>query len=299
MGRTVVAAAAPAEGSPACRLALGHSPLGGRAEHLLRLVASGDFDRAGLLVAHRGGIAVGAIAAQVLAGGTGVLMPPFAPDATTCNALVIAALDHFRRAGVVVAHCSLTATQQSLVAPLLHGGFRHLTQIHHMLRRGSAPPPPPASAGLTFAPYSDARESEFAETLRRTYTGSLDLPEATVDRPAQQLLVGYRYGQPDPPHWWLAEGDAGEPVGLVVLSELEAPGVWEVAYLGVVPERRGRGYGRSLLRFAIAEARRAGAEDLSLAIDGRNGPAFHLYTGHSFRVYESQELYLRRLEVPA
>ncbi len=300
MGHSDLAPAAPDEWILACRLALGHSPadeLESRAERLCAVVQRGDFDPAGLIVARRAGVPVGAIAAQVLPGGTGVLLPPFGADPEYCDALVRAALDHFGRSDVSIAHCALGEDEAALAAPLLNAGFGLVTQLLHMVRHGSFLPEstlqPPSA--LNFLPYSAELESAFGATLLRTYIGSFDLPEATVDRPASQLLTGYRHGQPDPPRWWLVETVEGEPVGVVILNVLDASGSLEVGYAGIVPERRRKGYGRALILHAIAESERAGILDLGLSVDARNAAAVSLYRGCLFRVYGSQDLYLMRL----
>jgi len=300
MGRIVVAAAGAEEWPMACRLALGNAPadaLDTRAARLLQLVRTGAFDSAGLLIARRDGVTVGAIAAQNLPGGTGVVLPPCGSDDAVRELLVAAANEHFRRAGTEIAHCLLAPVEAPLATPLLTGGYRLITQIQHMLRHGSSLPELPinSESGLHFRPYSEVGEDAFAAILERTYIGTLDLPETTVDRPAVQQLVGYRHGQPAPPHWHLVEGPDCRPVGVVMLSELPLPGVWEIGYLGLVPEARGRGWGQYLVRWAIAQAGRAGIRDMGLSVDVRNKPAARLYREQFFRIYELQDLYLSRL----
>jgi mycothiol synthase len=59
-----------------------------------------------------------------------------------------------------------------------------------------------------------------------------------------------------------------------------------------VPEARGRGIGRALTALALAEARGAGAERVTLAVDVRNEPACRLYARLGFQVTEQREVYL-------
>ena len=299
MGGLEVAPASPDEWPGASRLALGNSPpvdLETRSTRLLQLVRDGRFDPAGLVVARSKGTLVGAIAAQVLPGGAGVVLPPFGPDSTVREALVEAAKEHFRRSDTVVVHCLLDPHEATQAASLVARGFRHVTQIRHMLRRGADVPEEafPASPTLGFVPYTAALDAVFADTLRRTYIDTLDLPETTVDRPAAQQLEGYRHGQPDPPRWWLAE-TAGRPVGVVLLSLVDSDGAGEIGYLGLVPEARGRGLGRALVRHAITESARAGIDDLGLSVDARNTPAVRIYRSAMFREYQLEDLYLLRL----
>ena len=300
MGRIEVAAAGADEWPMACRLALGNAPadtLDTRVARLLELVQTGTYDSAGLLIARRDGAPVGAIAAQNLPGGTGVVLPPYGPDDAIREALVAASTAHFRWGGAEIAHCLLAPEDAPLAVPLLAGGYRVITQIQNMLRHGSILPEFPTEPHplLNFRPYSEVGEAAFAAILERTYVGTLDLPETTLDRPAVQQLEGYRHGQPTPPHWHSVEGPDFRPVGVVMLTELPLQGVWEIGYLGLVPEARGRGWGKSLLRWAIAEAKRAGIRELGLSVDVRNEPAIRLYRDQFFRIYELQDLYLMRL----
>ncbi len=300
MGRIELATATLAEWPVACRLALGHTPadlLDTRTARLLELVRAGTFDPVGLILARQNGTPVGAIAAQVLPGGSGVVLTPYGMDSTIREALVGSATELFRRTGTTIIHCLLGEAEAPQAAPLLAGGFRHVTQIQHMLRHGSSLPDfaRHPSSKLNFVPYSDALETDFADTLQRTYVGTLDLPETTVDRPAKQQLECYRHGQPNPPDWWLAVDGPGRPVGVVMLAELQSAGVWEIAYLGLVSDARGQGLGHELIRHAILESGRLGHVDLGLSVDIRNAPATKLYRDWLFCVYELQDLYLLRL----
>lgn len=300
MGGIELAPATPTEWPVACRLALSNAPadlLDTRTARLFDLVRAGTFDPVGLILARQNGTPVGAIAAQVLPGGTGVVLPPFGLDSAIREALVGSATELFCRTGTIIIHCLLSEAEAPQAIPLLAGGFRHVTQIQHMLRHGSILPDfaRHLSSKLKFVPYSDARDAEFADTLQRTYVGTLDLPETTVDRPAAEQLEGYRHGQPNPPRWWLAVNGPGRPVGVVMLSELESAGVWEIAYLGLIPEARGQWLGHELIRHAILESERLGHVDLSLSVDVRNLPATKLYRDWLFCVHELQDLYLLRL----
>ena len=73
------------------------------------------------------------------------------------------------------------------------------------------------------------------------------------------------------------------------------PRTGEIAYLGLVPEARGRGFGQALILQGISAANRAGILNLGLSVDVRNSPAIQLYHDHLFRIYNLQDLYLLRL----
>jgi mycothiol synthase len=66
-----------------------------------------------------------------------------------------------------------------------------------------------------------------------------------------------------------AEGDDPAPVG-------------EVRIVGVMPEWRGRGLGRELLRWGVAELRNRGAGQIQLSVEAENELALRLYRRTSF-----------------
>ena len=71
--------------------------------------------------------------------------------------------------------------------------------------------------------------------------------------------------------------------GLVRVDEPEPTvRVGEIMLIGVLPAWRGRGLGRELLRWAVAELRRRGAGAIHLSVEARNERATELYRRHGF-----------------
>lgn len=66
--------------------------------------------------------------------------------------------------------------------------------------------------------------------------------------------------------------EADEPVGMVGLSAFDEEGTGTISYIGVVPEHRGRGFGRRLLTAATAAARRRGFHQILSDVDVLNLP---------------------------
>lgn len=71
----------------------------------------------------------------------------------------------------------------------------------------------------------------------------------------------------DPSLWWLAEVD-GRPAGAVVMRD--PPGRAWVAWLGVLPEHRGRGLAGFLLRNGFAALRERGHHTVGVDVDTHN-----------------------------
>jgi mycothiol synthase len=67
----------------------------------------------------------------------------------------------------------------------------------------------------------------------------------------------------------------------------------EVALLGVVPEARGIGLGRALLRWSSAWLDRAGSDSIELMVDGENESALALYRSEGFEVVRTRGIWSR------
>lgn len=65
-------------------------------------------------------------------------------------------------------------------------------------------------------------------------------------------------------------------------------GIWfmydqsTITTLGILPEKRGRGYAKKLLTYALEEAREAGCKNCTLEVRVSNTPAISLYTSLGF-----------------
>ncbi len=296
-----VRAADPADRPAACRALFAHLPEADRdrrADRALELLASGEFDPAGLLVVKSDGRVVGAALYQLHPGAAAVTWPPGVgpgPDRdATEDALAQAVVGRFRAAGVKQAQTLLPPADRARARPLERAGFRHVTRLAYLCRplAGADAPPPfdPDRSPLRFTPAAEPTAA-FADTLMATYDGTLDCPELNGDRTAAEVLAGHRAAAADPPDWSLASAGA-EPVGVVLLGPGPRPGVAELSYLGLVRSARGKGLGRELLRFALARAAASAAGWLTLSVDVRNAPALRLYRGHGFREYDLQDVFL-------
>ena len=287
-----IAVARPADWPAVARWVVAHvrEPFAGlRADRLVNLLVDGEIPPPGVLVATRDGTAVGGITVQYLPGGTAVVLLPGGESEAVRDALVAAAVARFPAAGVAVAQAFIDPDEIDRAAVLTRHGFRAVTTVTHLSLDAPAAPPPRPAPDVRLVPYADADPATFADTLLATYGESLDVPEANAGRSAAEVVAGYRFGQPDPPAWWLATGPAGRPLGVILLSV--DGGATEVTYLGVVPAARGAGVGGSLLRAAIRRGASARGP-LTLSVDERNGPALRLYSRHGFRTRQRQHVFL-------
>jgi ribosomal protein S18 acetylase RimI-like enzyme len=132
----------------------------------------------------------------------------------------------------------------------------------------------------------------FHQALLDSYEGTEDCPEISGVRTVEEILEGHSaQGKYDPARWWLARAER-KPVGVLLLCEVPEWAAWDVAYVGVVPEARGHGFGRELMHRALSAARADGVARLTLSVDVRNQPALNLYTGLGFEMHDRREVFL-------
>lgn len=172
-------------------------------------------------------------------------------------------------------------------------GFSHLTDLHYMIRPAdSLGPVEDSDSSLEFDSFQETNAERFARVLERTYIGTLDCPELDGLRTPEEALAGHQAaGQFDPVRWRLFRRD-GRDVGLVLVNEHPDREMLELVYLGVVPEARGRGWGRSLGQRAIDLARREN-RSLVLGVDRRNHLARKIYDRLGFLDLTRQSVHIR------
>jgi ribosomal protein S18 acetylase RimI-like enzyme len=293
---TTASPAGPDDFAAACRLLAAGRPAAARddaARRFHHLLATGEFDPAGLFVTRGAGDSVrGAVLAQPMPGALALLFPPHAVAGreNDTDALLAAALGWLRDRGVKVCQSFAPGGDRSDEAVLARGGFRHVTAVVH-LRRELGPGPGPTGV-LAFEPVSDANRAAFTAALLASHDGSLDCPELTGARTPAELLDGFRGPPPFRPGWWALARHAGEPVGVVMLDVGAEIGAVELNYLGLVPAARGRGWGEELVRFVLRAAGEDHARALTLSVDARNAPARRLYDRHGFRETDRREVFL-------
>jgi ribosomal protein S18 acetylase RimI-like enzyme len=115
-----------------------------------------------------------------------------------------------------------------------------------------------------------------AEELAAKETDDL-LPDG-VDTPGMLLLA--------------AETASAGLIGIVwvELKHRQTTGAW-IYDIEIIPDQRGRGYGRDLLRAAEREVEKLGVKSIALNVFGGNRAARHLYESSG---YEITSLFMRK-----
>ncbi len=143
----------------------------------------------------------------------------------------------------------------------------------------------PAPAGVGIKEVSDLDP----EVYCNVYRASEDAWSLRLGWSALKLIE--HFNRPDVHLWYACEG--GEPVGLVELetSADEA----EVAYLGVIPSRHGRGIGRALLAQAAEYAFDTGVSLLKVRAHDHEKAAIALYERLGFKLADAVVTYAKEL----
>jgi ribosomal protein S18 acetylase RimI-like enzyme len=268
-----------------------------RTHNALNLLRQGELDARCVLVVRDDTRLLGAMICQPTPGASALVWPPATvadcPREVVEDRLLVYALGWLRQQGVKIVQTLLLPEESELADALLRHDFTHVTSLwymrHELARIESCAERPEC---FSFQMYKTGNHDGFRQTLEQTYQGTQDCPEINGVRELDEVLEGHQaQGVHDPERWWLAL-ENGRPVGVLMLAVMPEWDSFDISYLGVVPEARGRGVGKALAGKALCEARRAGARLVTLAVDARNRPAWKMYLGLGFEAYDRREVYL-------
>jgi mycothiol synthase len=267
----------------------------------VRLLATAELDPGGLLAARENGQLVGAMLAIATPGAVGLVWPPQALQAsdvgTVEDALIGEAHKRLRQLHVKLAQVLLQSRELTLSDSLIRNGYRHITRLlyHRRWLDDLAATDLVRPDALTFRTFYAVDQLLFTSTLRRTYVGTMDCPEVDGVRTIDEVMAGYQaQAGHDPNRWWVAFLGA-DPIGVLLANASPEEPAWEIVYAGVVPEKRGRGLGRSLVEHALLEAKLTGVQVVTLSVDCRNKPARRLYHQLGFALWDEREVFLATL----
>jgi ribosomal protein S18 acetylase RimI-like enzyme len=175
-------------------------------------------------------------------------------------------------------------------------GFHRLATLIYLKRELNGPCDVEPRTGVEYHAYAPALHDDFLSVLERSYIDSMDCPELTGVRAAEEILQSHRaQGEYTPEHWMLVR-ERGQWAGCLLLAGLRELDAIEVAYVAVLPHARAQGLGRELTRRAIELGKAAGARWLTLAVDSRNRPARRLYDQMGFEPWDERDAHLLLLE---
>ena len=137
--------------------------------------------------------------------------------------------------------------------------------------------------------YRMASEAELKEAVRRVADGSLDRRLRPEDASWHtELLLGLDH---EPGWYGLASEPGGDLVGLVAAARVQSQPI--VAFVGVVPEHRGRGHSLRLLARATRHLAASGAETIRADSDELNEPMARTFRRAGYRQFATRSEYFR------
>jgi mycothiol synthase len=173
-------------------------------------------------------------------------------------------------------------------------GFRHLAELLflHWELAGTRPVGT-IDPRLGFRPHAADDRSVLKRLLRESYHGTLDCPQLEGLRDLDDTIDGYQsVGEYNAELWWVITWK-DRPVGTVLLSPYGGSAHWELVYMGLSPEVRGRGLGQQVLERIRQVAAEQNIQQILLAVDAANLPARHLYDAAGFREWGSRSAYIK------
>jgi ribosomal protein S18 acetylase RimI-like enzyme len=227
-----------------------------------------------------------------LAGASALVWPPLGQGFTSHPAegcLWPAIHQALRELRVKLAQIVLPEYNDELTGAFAAQGFSSLTSLLY-LKRHLQRVAPAAVPALHFVPTSP-NDPDLAWLIVATYEGSLDCPELDGIRTGEEILRGHAGDEAEvQPHWWVIQS-SGTRIGVMLAnSDREVP-LWELVYFGLIPQVRGRGWGRAALTWLLATAQDYGAQVISLAVDSRNIPARRIYAALGFAEYDARHVW--------
>lgn len=181
--------------------------------------------------------------------------------------------------GATIVQVLLETADRSRRVLCLESGFSHLTDLIYLYRtRQHSSPVVESPQNATWVEYGDATHELFKTVIAQTYQGSLDCPELENIRDMEEVVRSHKASGEYDKKLWKVLLVEDQPVGVLILSPLRNSDSMELTYMGVCQNNRGQKYGRFLLAEAMRCVNQVGFAGLTLAVDERNLPAYHLYT---------------------
>jgi ribosomal protein S18 acetylase RimI-like enzyme len=274
----------------------------GQLAALAQLVAEGKANDLVLVAARCDSHLCGAVLGQILAGRAAVVWPP--QLAGNQHAEIATELLHelhhqLRNAGTCLTQALLEDPVGNAAQTLRSAGYEHAGDLLYMSAEAESFPNEPPPLGFDLEPSSPANHARLIRLLDATYRGSLDCPLVDGLRETADVLAGYRaVGQFRPELWLLAHAD-GRDVACLLLADHPTQDQFEIVYVGVVPQFRGRGWGLALTRLAQWLAYKSGRSRVVLAVDAANAPAIAAYASAGFVAWDRRSILVRSFGLAA
>ena len=260
----------------------------------------GDISLENLLIAKLQGAIVGVLLFHRQPDGSAFLWPPVVRHESLCDdiakALIESACEQLAASGTAYIQVLVEPEDTEASSTLLRNGFEILSQLAYLQRSLKQPLPDRSEMLLQTVSYTpQLNDDQFAHVLEQTYLGTLDCPKFTAVRDGKQALYGHRFSGTFSPQQWKLYSLEGQNAGLLLMNDHDDQSAWEVVYMGVVPEFRGRGIGRSMLISGLYDVVDSGRDSVLLAVDCDNRFALQIYQDIGFMELAERNVLIRNL----
>jgi mycothiol synthase len=196
--------------------------------------------------------------------------------------------------GVEMTQTLVPPSDEHVIRLLTHVNFRHLANLLYLTCEASrfAQTPSPDTE-LEFVTYDGTQRARLMRLIELSYESTLDCAALNGVRDVDNVVTGYQATGSYRPEIWQLVRSKGEDVGVLLLADHPKVGHWELMYTGLIPEVRGRGWGRQVTQYAQRMASRAGVERIVLAVDSVNEPAIRMYHSTGFEMWDKRSVYVR------
>jgi ribosomal protein S18 acetylase RimI-like enzyme len=150
---------------------------------------------------------------------------------------------------------------------------------------------------LSYRPLPEVGEDAFVDAIASTYQGTRDswinqtIEEQGIDGAARADFRGLQ-GMEFRPEWWeLAYDEGGALAGVVMAARNPSAAV--IAYVGVVPEQRGRGLAPHLVRWGTERLLESGADEIRGDCDRDNVGMVRAFERAGYEEFARRRTYQR------
>ncbi|MCG8650654.1 MAG: hypothetical protein MI861_12530 [Pirellulales bacterium] len=249
-----------------------------------------------LYVAERGGQIRGVVWGLPSSGRlVGLWLPIIAEDEpeTTRSQLVAAASGAMSQSDGLMLHANVRPGQDAERLAITANHFQYVSDIAQLVCPLADLPEFAKDDVLGFEPYSPDKAKRMKVIIRRSNEQSLDCVAIRGCRPLGDVLQGhYEREDFEPSHWRIIR-HCNRDVGCLLLSRHCKRPMFDVVYLGLMPEARGYGWGGRAIRYAQRLSRAEGAAQLRLTCDVNNPPALKTYRRARFHEVDRWSFFFR------
>lgn len=150
----------------------------------------------------------------------------------------------------------------------------------------------PGPGSLQFVAGAEHRRNELARIIQATYEASLDCPKLQQFRSIEDILDSYQHQGIAPAGWSFVQYN-GKTIGCLLISAFPQQLTWELTYLGLIPEARGKGWGNEIIQYGCFLAAQHGAEMVIASVDQANQPALTIYHQRGFMSVDKAHIYVK------